>query len=101
MMYKWIFLSLLSFLLFCIQEELYAHLAIEEMDKVREQVKGKREWLEIHMQACQTTLKHVTAPISSIQIRAEAKVSMYRLLRICIILITGVIKFEPPPPPPK
>ena len=64
---------------FCIQEELYAHLEAVDMEKVQEQVKAKREWLETNMQACQASPKHVNAPVSSTQIQAEAKVSMFIL----------------------
>lgn len=58
------------------QVDLYNHLEQEEMNKVREQVKTKRTWLETQMQACQIIKKHVTAPVTSAQIMAEAKVQI-------------------------
>jgi len=45
------------------------------MGKVEEQLQTKRKWLESQMQAYQGTPKHVNPPVSSTQIRAEAKVS--------------------------
>ena len=58
----------------CLQVELYNHIEQSEMDKVKEQVGVKRAWHETQMQACQTTPKHMAAPVTCAQIRAEAKV---------------------------
>ena len=44
------------------------------MGKVAEQIQTKRNWMESQMQACQGIPKHVNPPVSSTQIRAEAKV---------------------------
>ena len=58
--------------------ELYNHIAQEEVDKVKEQVVTKREWQATQIQACQTTPKHLAAPVTCVQIRAEAKVRRER-----------------------
>ena len=63
---------------FLVQVELYNHLEQEEVDKVKEQVATKRTWHETQMQACQIAPKHLVAPVSCAQIRAEAKVSNTR-----------------------
>lgn len=51
------------------------------MDKVKEQIKTKREWHETQMQACQATPKHETPPVTCAQIRAEAMVSIISFTR--------------------
>lgn len=70
------------------QAELYNHLLLAEMDKVKEQVMMRRAWHETQMQACQTTPKHTAAPISCAQIRAEARVGwiLKRLASLCFTL---------------
>lgn len=54
--------------------DLYNHIEQGEMDKVKQQVETKRQWHATQFQACQTTPKHTTAPVTCAQIRAEAKV---------------------------
>lgn len=57
------------------QVELYNHIEQADMDKVKEQVKIKREWHDSQMQACQTTPKHSNPPVTCAQIKAEVAVS--------------------------
>ena len=57
--------------------ELYNHIAQEEVDKVKEQVTTKRVWQDTQIQACQATPKHLAAPVTCAQIRAEAKVNRW------------------------
>ena len=58
--------------------ELYNHIDGAEMDKVREQLTGKRTWYETQHQACQAVPKHENAPVTCAQIRAEVKVSQLK-----------------------
>ena len=45
------------------------------MQRVREQVQAKREWLNTQMQVCSSLPKHADPPIKCSQIRAEKQVS--------------------------
>lgn len=60
---------------FCSKDEVFNHLDSSEIEKVKEQVQGKREWYNTQMQACQTLVKSVDPPVTCTQIRAELKVS--------------------------
>ncbi len=50
------------------------------MDKVKEQVKNKRQWLETQMQAYRVSPKQVDPPVTTSQTRAEAKVYKLKVI---------------------
>ncbi len=58
-----------------VQDEVFNHIEGTEMDKVREQVAVKREWLNTNMAACHSLPKSTDPSITCAQIRAELKVS--------------------------
>ena len=45
------------------------------MDKVKEQVVGKRTWHDTQLQACTSLAKTANPPVTSTQIKAETKVN--------------------------
>ena len=53
---------------------MFNHIEAAEMDKVREQVTGKRDWLNTNMAACHSLPKSSDPPVTCAQIRAELKV---------------------------
>ena len=61
------------------QDEVFNHIEGTEMDKVREQVVAKREWLNTNMAACHSLPKSTDPTTTCAQIRAELKV--YRIAR--------------------
>ncbi len=58
----------------CVQDEVFNHIEAAEMSKVREQVTGKRTWLNTNMTACHLLPKTTDPPITCAQIKAELKV---------------------------
>ncbi len=59
-----------------VQDEVFNHIEGTEMDKVREQVVAKREWLNTNMAACHLLPKSTDPTTTCAQIRAELKVYM-------------------------
>lgn len=65
------------------QEEQYNHIEAAEMQKVREAVQGKREWLHSQMQTASRIPKHANPSITCAQIRAE------KAVRRGILIVAG------------
>ncbi len=56
------------------QDEQYNHIEESEMEKVREAVAAKREWMNVQMAALTQLPKHTNPPIKCSEIRAEKAV---------------------------
>jgi len=62
---------------YCVQDEKYDHIELADMEKVKNAVLEKHQWLETNAGLCNQQPVYVDPPVTVAQINAQREVSLY------------------------
>ena len=62
---------------YCVQDEKYDHIELADMEKVKNAVLEKHQWLETNAGLCNQQPVYVDPPVTVTQINAQQEVSLY------------------------